>query len=123
MGVDEVSEPAVVASIIDRFREEIDGDVTEVVRVGAAAAEPEATVADGTVVLVLREEIDSDEDAMELVVSASEAGVTVADGTVVLVLSEVVVDVDSPLFDFVLAGEELSTPLEKMRIQASTAMP
>ena len=58
---------------------------------------------------------------MEVVVSAAEAAVTVANGTVVLVLPEVAVDVDSPLFD-VLAGE-LSTPLEKIRMQARTAMP
>lgn len=76
-----------------------------------SAAEVEVTAGDGTVVLVLSEEID--EDAMELVV---------ADGTVVLV-PEVVVDVDSPLFDVALAGEALSTPLEKIRMQARTAMP
>lgn len=66
-----------------------------------------------------REEID--EAAMKVVVSAAEAAVTVANGTVVLVLPEVVVDVDSPLFD--VLGEPLSTPLEKIRMQARTAMP
>lgn len=60
---------------------------------------------------------------MEVVVSTAEAEVTVADGTVVLVLPEVVVAVDSLLFDVVLAGEAPSTPLEKIRMQARTAMP
>lgn len=61
---------------------------------------------------------------MEVEVSAAEAlaEVTVVEGTVVLVLPEVVV-VDSPLLDVVLAGEPLSTPLEKIRMQARTAMP
>lgn len=89
--------------------QKIDDDRMELV---VRSAEAEMTAADGTVVLVLSEEID--EDAMELVV---------ADGTVVLVLPEIVVDVDSPLFDFVLAGEALSTPLEKIRMQARIAMP
>ena len=82
------------------------------------AMEPELSAAegaaDGTVVLVLSEE--TDEDAMEL-------ELVVAGGTVVLVLPEVVVDADLPLFDVVLAGEALSTPLEKIRMQARTAMP
>jgi hypothetical protein len=59
-------------------------------------------------------------EACVLVREVSEAVVVVANGTVVLVLPEVV-DVDSPLFDVVLAGEALSTPLEK-RMQARTAI-
>lgn len=59
--------------------------------------------ANGRVALVLSEEMD--EDAMELVV--------------VLVLPEVIVDLDSP-FNDVLVGEALSTPLEKIRMQART---
>lgn len=68
-----------------------------------------------------REEID--EDVKEAVVSAAEAEVTVADCRVALGLPEVFVDEDSPLFDVVLVGELLSTPLEKNEMQARTAMP
>lgn len=93
--------------------------MTEVV---VSTAEAEVTAADGKVELVLPEEID--EDAMELVVSAAEAEAIVVDGTIVLVLSEVVIDADSPLFDVVsVQREALSTPLEKIRMQAKTAMP
>ena len=53
------------------------------------------------------------------VVSEAEA---VVDDPVVLVLPEVV-DVDSPLFDVGTMGDLLSTPLEKIRMQARTAMP
>ena len=75
----------------------------------------EAVVA-GLGLLTLLDRPRRDEDAIEV-------EVTVADGTVMLVLPEVVVDVDSPPFDVVLAGEALSTPLEKIRMQARTAMP
>ena len=76
--------------------------------VGAAEADVTVVdVADGTVLFVLPEE--TDDDGTELVVS-----------TVVLVLPEVA-DVDSPLPDVVLAVEALSTPWEKIRMQARTA--
>jgi hypothetical protein len=66
-----------------------------------------------TALLVLSEEMD--EDAMEPVA---------ADVTVVpTVLPEVVNGVDSPVFDVALVGEALSTLLQKIRMQAKTAMP
>ena len=73
-------------------------------------------------VLVLPAELDV--VVMEFVVSVAEAEMTVAGGIVVFVLP-VVVGADSPSFDVVncvLAVELLSTPLEKIRMQARTAM-
>ena len=74
---------------------------------GVMEVEVSVAEADVTGLFVLPEEID--EDGMELVVSM-----------VVLVLPEVV-DADSPLSDVVLVVEALSTPLEKIRMQARTA--
>ena len=80
-----------------------DGDAMEL---ALSEAETEVSAVDGTVFLVLSEKIG--EDAMEL-----------AD---VLVLPEVVVDVDSPIIDAEMGEEALSTPLDKIRKQARTAM-
>ena len=95
--------------------------------VGAAEADVTVVdVADGTVLFVLPEE--TDDDGTELVVSTvvlvlpevADDGTELVVSTVVLVLPEVA-DVDSPLPDVVLAVEALSTPWEKIRMQARTA--